>query len=72
MVPDYAPAIVLLLGMTQGTHAQGGKLSPSNAWKTPIAIRAQVEGGLIAEWRVFADNEPLRKLVAKGACEVGT
>jgi ketosteroid isomerase-like protein len=76
MVPDYTLAIeetyesgpvVLLLGMAQGTYAQGGNLSQSNAWKTPIAIRAQVEDGLIAEWRVFADNEPIRKLMAKGA-----
>jgi ketosteroid isomerase-like protein len=76
MVPDYTLAIeetyesgpvVLLLGMAQGTYAPAGKSSKSNAWKTPIAIRAQVEDGLIAEWRVFADNEPIRKLMAKGA-----
>jgi ketosteroid isomerase-like protein len=76
MVPDYSLAIeetyengpvVLLLGMAQGTYAQGAKLSPSNAWKTPIAIRAQIEDGLIAEWRIFADNEPIRRLMAKGA-----
>lgn len=74
MVPDYTLAIeetyesgpvVLLLGLAQGTYAQGGRVSRSNAWKTPIAIRAQVEDGLIAEWRIFADNEPIRKLMAK-------
>jgi ketosteroid isomerase-like protein len=74
MVPDYTLAIeetyesgpvVLLLGMAQGTYAPDGKLSESYAWKTPVAIRAQVEDGLIAEWRVFADNEPIRRLMAK-------
>jgi len=74
MVPDYTLAIeetyetgpvVLLVGVAQGTYAQRGRVSQSNFWKTPIAIRAQVEDGLIAEWRIFADNEPIRKLMAK-------
>jgi ketosteroid isomerase-like protein len=74
MVPDYSLAIeetyvngpvVLLLGAAQGTYARGGKLAQANAWRTPIALRAFVEDGLIAEWRVYADNDPIRKLMAK-------
>lgn len=74
MVPDYTLAIeeiyangpvVILLGMAQGTYTRDGKLAPENRWRTPIALRAFVEDGLIAEWKVYADNEPIRKLMAK-------
>lgn len=76
MVPDYTVAIeetyasgpvVILLGIAQGTYAKDCKLVEANAWLTPIAVRAQVEDGLVAEWRVYADNEPIRKLMAKSA-----
>jgi ketosteroid isomerase-like protein len=74
MVPDYTLAIeetyvngpvVLLFGQAQGTYTKTGKLDPENRWHTPIALRAFVEDGLIAEWRIYADNEPIRKLMAK-------
>jgi ketosteroid isomerase-like protein len=74
IVPDYALAIeetfangsvVILLGVAQGTYTKNGQLTPENHWHTPIALRAFVEDGLIAEWRVYADNEPIRKLMAK-------
>ena len=74
MVPDYSIAVeeslangpaVLLLGVAEGTYSPHGSLKPENRWKTPIAIRAQVEGGLITEWRVYADNEPMRQLMKK-------
>ncbi len=73
MVPDYALAVeetysdgsvVLLLGIAQGTYTADGTLRPEGRWQTPIAIRATVEDGLLAEWRVYADNEPIRILMA--------
>jgi hypothetical protein len=79
MVPDYAIAIeeyypadpgkgadpvVIMLGVASGTYTSDGKLRPENRWQIPIAIRALIEDGLIAEWRVYADNEPMRKLMA--------
>ena len=73
IVPDYAIAVeeyypadpvVILLGIASGTYSHDGKLQPENRWKTPIAIRALIEDGLVAEWRVYADNEPMRKLMA--------
>jgi ketosteroid isomerase-like protein len=73
MVPDYSIAIeetypsepvVVLLGVAEGTYTRDGKLNPENRWKTPVAIRAIVEDGLVAEWRVYADNEPIRKVMA--------
>ena len=75
MVPDYSVAIevaypsdpvVIMIGVAQGTYSRNGKLHPENRWQTPVAIRALVEDGLVAEWRVFADNEPIRKIMATG------
>src|SRR5579864_5260018 len=63
MVPDYSVAIeeyypadpvVIMLGMASGTFNRGGKLNPENHWQTPIAIRASIDDGLVAEWRVYA------------------
>lgn len=75
IVPDYAVAIeeyypadpvVIMLGMAAGTWTPDGKLRPENRWQMPIAIRALIEDGLIAEWRVYADNEPIRKVMVPG------
>jgi ketosteroid isomerase-like protein len=72
MVPDYTLAIeetyasgpvVILMGVAQGTFTRTGEMSPENQWRTPIALRAFVEDGLIAEWKVYADNEPIRRLM---------
>ncbi|MGP8252433.1 MAG: nuclear transport factor 2 family protein [Terracidiphilus sp.] len=74
MVPDYTIAVeeiysdgpvVILLGAAQGAYSTGGALEPENRWSTPVALRAFVEEGKIAEWRVYADNEPIRKLMAR-------
>jgi hypothetical protein len=74
MVPDYSIAVderffdgpvALLLGTAQGTYCSDGVLRPENRWKTPVALRAQVENGLVAEWRVYADNEPMRERMRK-------
>jgi uncharacterized protein (TIGR02246 family) len=72
MVPDYSIAVeetladgpvVVMLGVAQGTYSPDGKLRPENRWETPIALRALVEEGKVAEWRVYADNEPMRRLI---------
>ncbi len=70
MVPDYSLAIeefygsgptVVMLGEAQGTASSDGTLSPENRWKTPAALRAMVVEGLVSEWQVYADNEPIRE-----------
>jgi SnoaL-like protein len=38
-------------------------LGPNGFWEVPAAWRAVVQDGKIAEWRVYADNQPLRKLM---------
>ncbi len=72
MVPDYSLAIdefygngpaVVMLGWAQGTYSRGGCLKEEDRWRTPAAIRAVVEDGLIAQWQVYADNEPIRERV---------
>jgi ketosteroid isomerase-like protein len=52
-----------LFGFAQGTYAADGKLSSENRWRIPAAWKARVRDGLIAEWRVYADNEPVWKLM---------
>jgi len=78
MVPDYTIAIeevhgdgavVVILGEAGGTYAPGSQLLPENRWKTPVALRARVEDGKVAEWRVYADNEPMRRLMGIAARE---
>jgi uncharacterized protein (TIGR02246 family) len=76
MVPDYTIAVeetyadgsvVVMLGAAQGTYSAGGPLQPENKWQTPAAWRAVVRGSLVAEWRVYADNEPIRRIMASKA-----
>jgi SnoaL-like domain len=43
--------------------AAGGSVGPNGFWEVPAAWRAVVQDGKIAEWRVYADNQPLRKLM---------
>ena len=79
MVPDYTievdetltdGPVVVMLGTAQGTYRDPAKgnevlLERENRWSTPAVFRAFIEGGKISEWRVYADNEPIRKLMAK-------
>lgn len=38
-------------------------IGPNGFWEVPAAWRAVAHDGKIAEWRVYADNQPLRKLM---------
>jgi uncharacterized protein (TIGR02246 family) len=76
MVPDYSITVdetfaegpvVAMLGTAQGTWAPGGALKLDNRWQTPAAWRAVVRGSSIAEWRVYADNEPIRQIIARSS-----
>lgn len=75
MVPDYAVVVeetfcdgptVVLLGLARGTYAKREHASSENRWQTPAAWRAHVENDKLAEWRVYADNEPIRRLMSSG------
>ena len=55
-----------MLGRARGTYSTDGTLKDENRWETPAAWRALVEGGLVAEWRVYSDNEPMRERMKAG------
>jgi len=72
--PDYAIShedvlgsglIVLLTGSARGTYAVGGTLPTENHWEVPAAWKAVVRNGQIAEWHVYADNQPVRKIMGQ-------
>ena len=74
LVPDYQISleeiferdhVIAAFGTAGGTYAPDGKLLPENRWRVPAAWRAERKDGLLTEWRVYADNEPIRQLMAK-------
>ena len=74
MIPEYAIAIeetfsegsiVVMLGSAGGTYSRDGTLRPDNHWTTPAGFRASIREGLVAEWRVYADNEPIRRIMRR-------
>jgi len=74
MIPDYTITIddaitagdtVVLFGAAQGTYSQDGSLDPVNQWQTTAVWRAIVHDHRLAEWRVYADNEPLRVIMRR-------
>lgn len=76
--PDYQISItdifprdhhVGLFGIACGTYSVAGKLLDENKWEIPAAWRAVVKDGLIAEWRVYADNSLVLRMMEKYASE---
>jgi ketosteroid isomerase-like protein len=55
-----------ILGTASGRYTGGGETN-NNFWEVPAAWLAMVKDGLVAEWRVYADNQPLRKLMGEKA-----
>jgi hypothetical protein len=69
---------VVMLGVAGGTYSHAfesvratgmptllpdGTSKVMNKWQTPAAVRAIIQDGLVAQWQIFADNEPIRKLM---------
>jgi len=74
MVPDYALEVsqamqeghdVGLFGTAKGTLRVDGRLLPINRWSIPWAARATIRGDLVTEWRIYADNEPVRAILRR-------
>lgn len=72
MMPDYeivcekilsSGNTVVILGRARGTCAFEGRLSPANHWDIPAAWKAVIRNNRVAEWQVYADNEPVRKIL---------
>ena len=75
MVPDYRIVVSALIedgervaafGEAGGTYTADGILRDENRWVTPAAWLARLRGGKVAEWRVYADNEPIREVMRRG------
>ena len=56
---------VAVFGAAGGTIAADGRLPPENKWRASAAWLAIVEGGLIKQWRVYADNKPVYDILAR-------
>ena len=78
MVPDYRIRItetiavdnlVALFGLASGTYAPSGRLDPDKYWEIPAAWLATVIEDKIREWRVYADNEPMRRFIEPASVE---
>lgn len=72
LFPDYAVEVeqvlsgddgVALFGVARGTFARSGGSRPEDSWEIPAAWRALVRDGRVAEWSVFADNDPVRRIL---------
>jgi ketosteroid isomerase-like protein len=57
--------LVAVFGAAGGTVAADGKLPPENKWRASAAWLAIVEGGLIRQWRIYADNKPVYDILAR-------
>lgn len=74
MVPDYrcevtetfvSGNVVALLGRAMGTYSKDGTLKKENYWNIPAAWRAVIEGDKVKQWQVYADNDPLRRIMER-------
>ncbi len=54
-----------VFGAAGGTLAVKGNLAPENQWRACAAWLAEVENGLVKEWRVYADLKPVYDILAK-------
>ncbi|HXY07360.1 MAG TPA: nuclear transport factor 2 family protein [Terriglobales bacterium] len=55
--------VVGLFGTAEGTFLVNGKLLEENHWKIPAAWKAVLRGERVSEWCVYADNEPVWKVM---------
>lgn len=67
MCPDYRVSHedIFHSGDTVGAFGSAGGTIGETRWQTPAAWRAVVRGGLIKEFRVYADNKPVYDILAK-------
>jgi len=74
LIPDYhieveevfaAGTTVAVFGRARGTYTADGTLRSADRWDLPAAWRAEVRDGLIQTWQVYADNEPVRHIMAR-------
>lgn len=70
--PDYSITVddafsrgnvAALFGTAQGTYAAKGHPQADTHWQIPAAWKAVVRNERVCEWRVYADNEPVWKIM---------
>jgi len=67
MCPDYwirADNAIEESGIILAAGEAGGTMD-GVSWRTPAAWKAEIRGGQLAEWRVFADNKPVYEILAR-------
>ena len=67
MCPDYwirADDAIAEGGTVLAVGEAGGTID-GVAWRTPAAWKAVIREGAVLEWRVFADNQPVREILAR-------
>jgi uncharacterized protein (TIGR02246 family) len=55
--------VVAVFGSAEGTYAPNGQVAKENHWSVPASWKAIVKDGLVKEWRVYADNQAVRKVM---------
>lgn len=74
MFPDYEVAVsnifckgnrVGIFGKARGTAHKDGSPVEDGDWEIPASWFAVVRDNLIAEWRVYADNDAVRKILTR-------
>ena len=72
MFPDYrievhrileSDGTVGVFGAARGTWSPDGILREEDHWEIPAAWQANIRDGRISVWRVFADLEPVRRIL---------
>ncbi|MEO8514753.1 MAG: Type 1 glutamine amidotransferase-like domain-containing protein [Ignavibacteria bacterium] len=72
--PDYTIIVkdiistngmVAVFGTAKGTLSTDGKILAENKFEIPASWTAVIKDGMISKWRVYADNQPVRKLIEK-------
>jgi ketosteroid isomerase-like protein len=70
--PDYSLQVVqafsggniaVVTGFATGTYCVNGRMNRDGRWRTPSAWQAVTRGNQITEWRVYADNAPIWKVM---------
>jgi len=57
--------MIAAVGIASATYAPTGEMLEKNRWVIPAAWKAVVENGQIREWQIYADNEPVRQIMAE-------
>lgn len=55
--------VVALFGTAQGTYSANKSAPGESHWEIPAAWKAVILDGRVAEWRVYADNGPVWKVM---------